>query len=60
MRGDADIGMGDPGRGAKQDHALLSGERRRGLLCHGLLPRGQPLALLPLVRLSREVPPLHC
>ena len=38
MRGDADIGMGDCSPGAKQDHALLSGERRRGLLWHGLLP----------------------
>jgi hypothetical protein len=56
MRGDADIGMGDPGPGAKQDHALLSGERPSlAWLISDAKPR-----LVPVARLSREVPPLHC
>src|SRR6516225_9028488 len=35
VRGDANGGMADAGRGAEQDHALLCGERRRHL-CHDL------------------------
>jgi hypothetical protein len=35
MRGDADSGMADAGRGAEQNHALL-GSELRCRLCHGL------------------------